>query len=85
MRPAFKAGLFAFFYVFFSSFFDYLMTARVHLLFFGVSAAATSAAGCPSEDPRMEFIQVLFGSDPEKAPRPEKPDAPDSAIAFRKN
>jgi hypothetical protein len=69
--------------------YDYLMTARVHLLFFWVGKDDVGSGyirrGMSTEDPRMEFIQVLFGSDPEKAPRPEKPVAPDSAIAFRKN
>jgi hypothetical protein len=53
--------------------YDYIMTARVRLLFFwagkddvggGYIRRATS-----TEDSHLEFIQVLFGSDPEKAPR----------------
>src|SRR3974390_435353 len=53
--------------------YDYVMTARVHLIFFwagkddvggGYIRRAVSTA-----DPREEFFQVLFGSDPDKAPR----------------
>jgi hypothetical protein len=53
--------------------YDYMMTARVHLLFFWAGKDDVGGGyirrGVSAEDPRMEIIQVLFGSDPEKAPR----------------
>lgn len=53
--------------------YDYLMTARVHLLLFWAGKDDVGGGyirrGVSEKDPRMEFIQVLFGSDPEKAPR----------------
>jgi hypothetical protein len=53
--------------------YDYVMTARVRLLFFWAGKDEVGGGyirrGVSTEDPRMEFIQVLFGSDPEKAPR----------------
>lgn len=53
--------------------YDYLMTARVRLLFFWVGKDDVGGGyirrGVSSDDPRMDFIQVLFGSDPAKAPR----------------
>jgi len=53
--------------------YDYVMTARVRLLFFWASKDDVGGGyirrGVSAEDPRLEFIQVLFGSDPEKAPR----------------
>jgi hypothetical protein len=53
--------------------YDYLMTARVHLLFFWAGKDDVGGGyirrGVSGDDPRLEFIQVLFGSDPEKAPR----------------
>lgn len=52
--------------------YDYLMTARVRLLIFWAGkddGGGNIRRGVSSEDPRLEFIQVLFGSDPEKAPR----------------
>ncbi len=53
--------------------YDYLMTARVRLLIFWAGKNDVGGGyirrGVSSEDPRLEFIQVLFGSDPAKAPR----------------
>jgi hypothetical protein len=53
--------------------YDYTMTARVHLVFFWVGKDDVGGGyirrGISTEDPHQEFFQVLFGSDPEKAPR----------------
>ena len=53
--------------------YDYTMTARVRLLFFWVGKDDVGGGyirrGVSAGDPRQEFFQVLFGSDPEKAPR----------------
>lgn len=53
--------------------YDYVMTARLRLLFFWVGKDDVGGGyirrGVSAEDPRLEFIQVLFGSDPQKAPR----------------
>lgn len=53
--------------------YDYVMTARLHLLFFWAGKDDVGGGyirrGVSTEDPRQEIIQVLFGSDPEKAPR----------------
>jgi len=53
--------------------FDYIMTARVRLIFFWVGKDDVGGGyirrGISSQDPRAECIQVLFGSDPQKAPR----------------
>lgn len=53
--------------------YDYTMTARVHLVFFWVGKDDVGGGyirrGISAEDPHQEFFQVLFGSDPEKAPR----------------
>jgi hypothetical protein len=53
--------------------YDYVMTARLRLLFFWASKDAVGGGyirrGVSAEDPRREFIQVLFGSDPDRAPR----------------
>ncbi len=53
--------------------YDYIMTARVHLIFFWVGKDDVGGGyirrGISLEDPRAEFFQVLFGSDPQKAPR----------------
>jgi len=53
--------------------YDYMMTARVRLLFFWAGKDDVGGGyirrGVSDHDPRMEFIEVLFGSDPEKAPR----------------
>ena len=53
--------------------YDYIMTARVRLLFFWAGKDDVGGGyirrGVSSENPREEFFQVLFGSDPAKAPR----------------
>jgi hypothetical protein len=52
---------------------DYVMTVRVRLLFFWVGKDDVGGGyirrGISQQDPRDEFLQVLFGSDPAKAPR----------------
>lgn len=53
--------------------FDYIMTARVRLLFFWVGKDDVGGGyirrGISKADSHQELFQVLFGSDPEKAPR----------------
>jgi hypothetical protein len=53
--------------------FNYVMTARVRLLFFWAAKDDVGGGyirrGVSKEDPRQELVQVLFGSDPAKAPR----------------
>lgn len=53
--------------------YNYVMTARLRLLFFWVGKDDVGGGyirrGVSTQDPRMEFTQVLFGSDPAKAPR----------------
>lgn len=53
--------------------YDYIMTARVRLLFFWAGKDDVGGGyirrGVSTDDSRMDFIQVLFGSDPQKAPR----------------
>jgi hypothetical protein len=53
--------------------FDYVMTARVRLLFFWAGKDDVGGGyirmGVSKTDPRQELLQVLFGSDPAKAPR----------------
>jgi len=53
--------------------YNYTMTARVHLLFFWAGKDDVGSGyirrGSSSADSHEEFFQVLFGSDPEKAPR----------------
>jgi hypothetical protein len=53
--------------------YDYIMTVRVHLLFFWAGKDDVGSGyirrGVSAENPREEFFQVLFGSDPDKAPR----------------
>ncbi len=53
--------------------FDYVMTARVRLLFFWAGKDDVGGGyirrGISKDDPHQEFLQVLFGSDPAKAPR----------------
>lgn len=53
--------------------FDYVMTARVRLLFFWAGKDDVGGGyirrGVAKDDPQVELLQVLFGSDPAKAPR----------------
>src|SRR5215467_6730607 len=53
--------------------YDYVMTARVRLLLFWAGKDDVGGGyirrGRLKEEPRKEFFQVLFGSDPGKAPR----------------
>src|SRR5271156_2929397 len=53
--------------------FDYAMTVRVRLIFFWVSKDDVGGGyirrGISKDDPRLELFQVLFGSDPAKAPK----------------
>jgi hypothetical protein len=53
--------------------FDYVMTARVRLLVFWAGKDDVGGGyirrGISKDDPRQELLQVLFGSDPAKAPR----------------
>jgi len=53
--------------------FDYVMTVRVRLLFFWAGKDDVGGGyirmGVSKTDPRQELLQVLFGSDPAKAPR----------------
>ncbi|HKV63533.1 MAG TPA: hypothetical protein VJO16_16630 [Candidatus Acidoferrum sp.] len=53
--------------------FDYVMTARVRLLFFWAGKDDVGGGfirrGFSKSDPRQELLQVLFGSDPAKAPK----------------
>ena len=53
--------------------YDYAMTVRVRLLFFWVGKDDVGEGyirhAIAKDDPREEMIQILFGSDPGKAPR----------------
>lgn len=53
--------------------FDYVMTARVRLIFFWAGKDDVGGGfirrGFSKNDPRQELLQVLFGSDPAKAPK----------------
>jgi hypothetical protein len=53
--------------------YDYVMTARVRLLFFWVGRDDVGGGyikvGEAVDDPHLQAIQLLFGSDPAKAPR----------------
>ncbi len=53
--------------------YDYEMTARVRLLFFWAGKDDVGGGyirrGAAANDPREEMLQILFGSDPAKAPR----------------
>jgi len=53
--------------------FDYEMTVRVRLLFFWVAKDDVGGGyirrGISKDDARLELFQVLFGSDPSKAPK----------------
>jgi hypothetical protein len=53
--------------------YDYAMTVRLRLLFFWVKRDDVGGGyvklGDVGEDPRLQVVQLLFGSDPAKAPR----------------
>src|SRR6202011_4780210 len=53
--------------------FDYVMTARIRIVFFWAGKDDVGGGyirmGVSKSDPRQELLQVLFGSDPVKAPR----------------
>jgi hypothetical protein len=53
--------------------YDYIMTCRLRLLFFWVSrddlGGGYIKTGQAANDPSLRMIQLLFGSDPAKAPR----------------
>ena len=53
--------------------YDYIMTCRLRLLFFWVGrddlGGGYIKAGQAVDDPSLRMIQLLFGSDPAKAPR----------------
>jgi len=53
--------------------YDYIMTCRLRLLFFGVGrddlGGGYIKTGQAVDDPSLQMIQLLFGSDPAKAPR----------------
>jgi hypothetical protein len=53
--------------------YDYVMTARVRFLFFWAGKDDVGGGfirrGFSKNDPRQELLQVLFGSDPAKAPK----------------
>jgi hypothetical protein len=53
--------------------FDYTMTARVHFVFFWAGKDDVGGGyirrGVSAQDSRQELFEVLFGSDPAKAPR----------------
>ena len=53
--------------------YDYIMTCRLRLLFFWVGrddlGGGYIKTGQAVDDPSLQMIQLLFGSDPAKAPR----------------
>lgn len=53
--------------------YNYVMTVRLRLLFFWVKRDDVGGGyvklGDVAEDPRLQVVQLLFGSDPAKAPR----------------
>ena len=69
--------------------YDYVMTARVHLIFFWAGKDDVGGGyirrAVSSADPHEEFFQVLFGSDPEKAPRAINRWGAGTEIAWHKN
>src|SRR5499425_271735 len=69
--------------------FDYVMTARVRLLVFWAGKDDVGGGyirrGRSKEEPRKEFFQVLFGSDPAKAPRAINRWGAGTEIAWHKN
>jgi hypothetical protein len=69
--------------------FDYTMTARLHLVFFWAGKDDVGGGyirrGVSAQDSRQEFSQVLFGSDPEKAPRAINRWGAGTEISWHKN
>ena len=69
--------------------YEYIMTARVHLLFFWTGKDDVGGGyirrAVSSADSREEFFQVLFGSDPEKAPRAINRWGASTEVAWHKN
>jgi len=69
--------------------YNYEMTARVRLLFFWAGKDDVGGGyirrGVSSEDSRKEFFQVLFGSDPAKAPRAINRWGAGTEISWHKN
>jgi hypothetical protein len=69
--------------------YNYTMTARVRLLFFWVGKDDIGGGyirrGVSSDDPREELFQVLFGSDPAKAPRAINRWGAGTEISWHKN
>jgi hypothetical protein len=69
--------------------YDYIMTARVRLLFFWVGKDDVGGGyirrAVSESDPHQEFFQVLFGSDPEKAPRAINRWGAGTEVAWHKN
>lgn len=64
--------------------YDYIMTARVRLLFFWAGKDDVGGGyirrAVSDSDPHQEFFQVLFGSDPEKLPAPSIAGAPERKL-----
>jgi len=69
--------------------YNYDMTARVRLLFFWAGKDDVGGGyirhGVSTEDSRKEFFQVLFGSDPAKAPRTINRWGAGTEISWHKN
>jgi hypothetical protein len=69
--------------------YDYVMTAGVRLIFFWAGKDDVGGGyirrAVASSDPHEEFFQVLFGSDPEKAPRAINRWGAGTEIAWHKN
>jgi len=69
--------------------YDYILTARVRLIFFWAGKDDVGGGyirrAVSSDDAREEFFQVLFGSDPEKAPRAINRWGAGTEIAWHRN
>jgi hypothetical protein len=69
--------------------YDYVMTARVHLILFWTGKDDVGGGyirrAISSSDAHEEFFQVLFGSDPEKAPRAINRWGAGTEVAWHKN
>ena len=69
--------------------YDYVMTARVHLILFWTGKDDVGGGyirrAISSTDAHEEFFQVLFGSDPEKAPRAINRWGAGTEVAWHKN